>query len=124
MDGTSSGVIHCDDTQSLHDWVQCVSHNTTLLNNQSVSYHSNTALLNNQSVSYPATQHSLITTLSYHSNTTLLNNQSVSYHSNTTLLNSQSVSYPSNKALHNNQYSLQHHALFVGCLISCILIVT
>ncbi len=38
MDGTSSGVIHCDDTQSLHDWVQCVSHNTTLLNNQSVSY--------------------------------------------------------------------------------------
>ena len=37
MDGTSSGVIHCDDTQSLHDWIQCIAHNITLLNNQSVS---------------------------------------------------------------------------------------
>ena len=38
MDGTSSGVIHSDDTQSLHDWIQCISHNITLLNNQSVSF--------------------------------------------------------------------------------------
>ena len=37
MDGTSSGVIHCDDTQSLHDWIQCIAHNIMLLNNQSVS---------------------------------------------------------------------------------------
>ena len=37
MDGSTSGVVHCDDTQSLNDWVQCINHNIVLLNHQNVS---------------------------------------------------------------------------------------
>ena len=37
VDGSTSGVVHCSDTQSLTDWIQCINHNILLLNHQNVS---------------------------------------------------------------------------------------
>ena len=38
VDGSSSGVVHCEDTQTLTDWVQCINHNIQLLNIHHVSH--------------------------------------------------------------------------------------
>ena len=37
LDNTRSGVIHVEDTHSLHSWIQNINYNIALLNNQSVS---------------------------------------------------------------------------------------